>query len=65
MSFDIFINDPGLDNSMSRHCMAKRVVIAKLEREDGWKSVRNPRSGVALWWPCGGFVVALWSGVYA
>jgi hypothetical protein len=45
--------------------MAKRVVIAKLEREDGWKSVRNPRSGVALWWPCGGFVVALWSGVYA
>jgi hypothetical protein len=44
----IFINGARLNGSMPGHYMAESVVLAKPEREDGWKSVRNPRFGVAL-----------------
>jgi hypothetical protein len=50
MSFDVFINGPGLNGSMPGHSMAQSVVLAKPERENDWKSAMKSRFGVALRW---------------
>jgi hypothetical protein len=52
-SFDVFINGPGLNDSMPGHFMTENVAIAKPERENGWNGTVKPRLGVA-WGSHGG-----------